>query len=95
MQFLAEQHLAAAKLVREIGAARIGVNREFFIRKSNSFVACVRLMAKERGGVSLEDFDWSSLTPDWNLIEEQVLRLAPPYIEGPSLVPGDDVHMAA
>jgi hypothetical protein len=65
---------------------RIGVDRELFIRKSNSFVACVRLMAKDRGGVSLDHFDWSSLTPDWNVVEEQVLRLAPPYIEGPSLV---------
>jgi hypothetical protein len=82
--------LPPLRLVRENGEARIGIDRELFIRKSNSFVACV--LAKERGGVSLEDFDWSSLTPDWNVIEEQVLRLAPPYIEGPSLVPGDDVH---
>jgi hypothetical protein len=48
------------------------------------------LATKDRGG--LDNFDWSSLTPDWNVIEEQVLRLAPPYIDGPSLVPGDDVH---
>jgi hypothetical protein len=92
MQFLAEQHLAAAKLVRKNGEARIGIDRELFIRKSNSFVACVRLTAKDRGGVRLDHFDWSSPTPDWNVIDEQVLRLAPPYIEGPSLIPGDDVH---
>jgi hypothetical protein len=92
MQFLAEQHLVAAKLVRKNGATRTGAERELFIRKSNSFLVCARLMAKDRGGVSLDHFDWSSLTPDWNVVEEQVLRLAPPYIEGPSLVPGDDVH---
>jgi hypothetical protein len=92
MQFLAEQHLTAAKLVRENAMARIGVDRELFIRKSNSFVACVHLMAKERGGVSLEKFDWLSLTPNWNVLEEQVLRLTPPYIDGPSLIPRDDVH---
>ena len=87
VQFLAEQHLAAAKLVRQNGARRTGAERDLFIRKSNSFVACVRLMAKDRGGVCLNGFDWSSLTPDWSVIEKQVLRLAPPHIDGPPLVP--------
>jgi hypothetical protein len=50
VQFLAEQHLVAAKLVRQNGARRTGAELELFIRKSNSFVACVRLMAKDRGG---------------------------------------------
>ena len=31
MQFLTEQHLVAAKLVREYGARRTGVERELFI----------------------------------------------------------------
>jgi hypothetical protein len=53
MAFLAEQHLVAAKLVRRNGATRTGAERELFIRKSNSFVVCVRLMAKERGGICL------------------------------------------
>jgi hypothetical protein len=87
MQFLAEQHLVAAKLVRKNGATRTGTERELFVRESNSLVVCVRLSAEERGGVSLDNFDWSSLTPDWNEIEEQVRRLAPPDIDGPSLVP--------
>jgi hypothetical protein len=91
MRYLAEQHLVAAKLVRKNGATRTGAERELFIKKSNSFLVCARLMAKDRG-VSLDHFDWSSLTPDWNVIEERVLRLAPPYVEGPSLVPSDDVH---
>ena len=68
MQFLAEQHLVAAKLVRENGAQRSGAERELYIKKSNSFVACVRLMAKDRGGICLDDFDWTSLTPDWGKI---------------------------
>ena len=59
MQFLAEQHLTAAKLVRENGARRSGAERELFIRKSNSFVACVRLAAKDRGGICLDNFDWA------------------------------------
>jgi hypothetical protein len=75
MLFLAEQHLVAAKLVRENGARRIGAERELFILESNGFVACVRLMAKDRGGICLDNFDWSGLTPDWRAIEEQVLRL--------------------
>ena len=86
MQFLAEQHLVMAKLVRKNGANRTGVERELFVRKSNSLVVCVRLSAKGRGGVSLDNFDWWSLTPDWNVIEEQVRRLAPPHIDGPPLV---------
>jgi hypothetical protein len=87
MQFLAEQHLVAAKLVRRNGATRTGAERELFIRRSNSFVVCVRLMAKERGGICLDNFDWTSLTPDWSVIDEQVRRLTPPRIDGPTLVP--------
>jgi hypothetical protein len=87
MQFLAEQHFVAAKLVRENGARLTGIERELFIKKSNSCVVCVRLTAKDRGGVSLDDFNWWSLTPDWWVIERQIRRLAPPHIEGPPLVP--------
>jgi hypothetical protein len=87
MRYLAEQHFVAAKLVRKNGATRTGTERELFIRKSNSLVVCVRLSAEERGGVSLDNFDWSSLTPDWSVIEKQILRLAPPHIDGPPLVP--------
>ena len=87
MLFLAEQHLVAAKLIRKNGARRTSAESEIFIRKSNSCVACVRLMAKDRGGVSLDNFDSSSLTPDWGEIDEQVRRLAPPHIDGPPLVP--------
>ena len=87
MQFLAEQHLVAAKLVRENGARRSGAERELYIKKSNSFVACVRLAAKDRGGICLDSFEWSSLTPDWKVIEEQIMRLALPQIDGPPLVP--------
>jgi hypothetical protein len=87
MNILAEQHLVAAKQVRKNGAALTGAERELFIRKSNSFVVCVRLMAEGRGGICLDKFDWSSLAPDWSVIDEQVHRLAPPRIDGPSLVP--------
>jgi hypothetical protein len=70
MAFLAEQHLVAAKLVRRNGATRTRAERELFIRKSNSFVVCVRLMAKDRGGICLDNFDWWSLTPDWSRYTE-------------------------
>ena len=72
MQFTAEQHLTAAKLVRKNGAWRTDTERELFIRKSNSCVVCVRLMAKDRGGICLDDFDWWSLTPDWSVVDDQV-----------------------
>ena len=87
MLFLAEQHLAAAKLVRRNGADRAETDREQFIRVSNSFVVCVRLAAKHRGGICLDNFDWSSLTPDWSVVDEQVYRLLLPYIDGPPLIP--------
>ena len=87
MQFLTEQHLVAAKLVREHGARRTGVERELFIKKSNSFVACAHFSAKNRGGIHLEGFAWSSLSPDWSVIETQIRRLAPPHIDSPPLVP--------
>jgi hypothetical protein len=86
MQFLAEQHLVAAKLVRRNGASRPGAERELFMKKY-SFVVCVRHMARDRGGICLDNFDWTSLTPDWSVIDEQVRRLAPPRIDGPTLVP--------
>ena len=87
MAFLAEQHLVAAKLVRRNGATRFRAERELFIRKSNSFVVCVRLMAKDRGGICLDNFDWLSLTPDWSVVDEQIRRLASPHIDSPSLIP--------
>ena len=87
MQILAEQHLLAAKLVRRNGATRGGAERDLFIRKSNSFVVCVRLMAEERGGICLDNFDWWSLTPDWSVVDKQIRLLAPPHIDSPTLVP--------
>jgi hypothetical protein len=75
--------------VRQNGARRTGAERELFIRKSNSFVACVRLMAKDRGGICLDEFDWSSIAPDWSLIEDQILRLAPAQVDSPPLAPSD------
>jgi hypothetical protein len=88
MPFLAEQHLVAAKLMRENGARRTGADRELFIRKSNSFIACVRLSATGRGGINLENFAWSSIRPDWSVIDEQIRQLSPPHVDGPPLVPG-------
>jgi hypothetical protein len=87
MQFIAEQHLIAAKLVRENGATRTGAERELFIKKSNSCVVSVHLMAKDRGGICLDTFDWWSLTPDWSVVDEQVRRLSPPHIDSPRLIP--------
>jgi hypothetical protein len=86
LQFLAEQHLVAAKRVRENGTRRSGAERELYIKKSNGFVACMRLAAKDRGGICLDSFDWSSLTPDWGKIDEQMRRLALPRVASPPLV---------
>jgi hypothetical protein len=87
MQFLAEQHLAVARLLRQKGRSGFGEDRERFVRMSNSFVICVRLSAANRGGISLASFDWLSLNPDWTSVEQQLIRLSPPHIDGPPLVP--------
>ena len=52
-----------------------------------SIAARQLLMAKDRGGLCLDNFEWWSLAPDWSVVDQQVLRLAPPHIDGPSLVP--------
>jgi hypothetical protein len=83
----AEQHLAVAKLVRSKAAKFGGADRERYITKSNSFVVCVRLSAADRGGISLEGFNWKSLTSDWDILDEQVARLTPPAMESPPIVP--------
>ena len=49
----AEQHLAFAKLVRSNAGNRGAAERERYIKKSNSFVVCVRLSAADRGGLKL------------------------------------------
>jgi hypothetical protein len=86
MQFLAE-HLLAAKMVRINGSKQTGTMRELVIQKSNSFVKCASLAAKDRGGISLDEFEWSSFLPDWTKLEEQIRRLVPPCLESPPLVP--------
>src|SRR5258708_306196 len=70
MLFLAEQHLVAAKLLRKNGERGTGVVRELFIRKSNSCIVCVRLMAKDRGSVSLGP------------VREQVNRVGSDFVGG-------------
>jgi hypothetical protein len=80
MQFLAEQHLVAAKLVRKM-------ERRGLAQNENCSSGSRILMAKDRGGICLDTFDWWSLTPDWSVVDEQVRRLAPPHIDSPSFVP--------
>jgi hypothetical protein len=82
-----EQHLALAKLLRNRAAGVPHPEQETWIRKSNSFVACAQLAARDRGGISLEGFAWEALTPVWSFIDEQMSQLPPPRIDGPALVP--------
>ena len=77
MLFSTEQHLAAAKLIRRNGANASSAKREHFVRMSNNFIVCARLAARDRGGISLEGFDWSSVYPDWDAIETQIKQLLP------------------
>jgi len=68
MQFLAEQHLAVARLLRQRGRNGPGEDRERLARMSNGFVICARLSAANRGGICLDFFDCLSLNPDWTSI---------------------------
>lgn len=87
MPFSAEQHLAAAKLIRRNGANTSSADRERFVRMSNTFIVCFRLAARDRGGISLEGSDWSSRDPNWAVIEKQVELLTPQEVESPPIVP--------
>jgi hypothetical protein len=86
MRYSSDQHLAMAKLLRKNGAKRTGAERARFINMSNSFVVCACLSAKDSGGILLDGFEWSSLCPNWDLIEEE-LELLLPEITGPPLGP--------
>jgi hypothetical protein len=87
MQFLAEDHFAIARLLRQKGRHGSGEDRERVVRLSNSFVVCVRLSAANRGGICLDSFDWLSVNPDWTSLEQQIAFLSPPLIASPPLAP--------
>jgi hypothetical protein len=87
MRFLAEQHLAVAKLLRSLGAGVPCREQERWIRKSNSFLVCAKIAAQDRGGISLEGFSWKALTPDWSLVDGQMSQLPLPHVGGPPLAP--------
>lgn len=89
MPFSTEQHLAVAKLIRQKAGNRRGSTATRFLKMSNSFVVCARVAAKERGGLLLTGFEWTSLSPDWGAIEQQIARLDPLCIASPPLVPYD------
>lgn len=85
MLYSTEQHLAVAKLIRRNAKGRTDSDR--FVSMSNSFVVCARLAAKDRGGIRLTAFEWSSVAPDWSAIEQQIAKLGPVNIESPPLAP--------
>lgn len=90
MRYLAEQHLQFAKLLRAKAALFRGSEREERIKSSNQFVSLAARAAQHRGGISLANFDWNALVPDWSIIDDQMFGLAPADIEGPGLVPNTD-----
>jgi hypothetical protein len=87
MNFSAEQHIVAARQVRINALKRTGADRKRFIQMSNNFVVCAKLAARDRGGICLDDFNWSSPDPDWDAVELQISRLALRNVESPPLVP--------
>jgi hypothetical protein len=41
----------------------------------------------DRSGISLEGFNWTSLAPDRDMLDEQIARLTLPAVKSPPLVP--------
>jgi hypothetical protein len=81
MRFSAEQHIAAAKQVRENAKSLGEKQRAEAIQHSNLFLVLAVLDAKSRGGISLSGFDRDALSPDWAIIDEQVHRLTPLQVQ--------------
>jgi hypothetical protein len=77
MKFSSEQHLAMAKLLRDMAKSLVEPTRGQAIRRSNAHLACAVLAAKDRGGLSTSGFDFEALSPDWSIIESQIARLEP------------------
>ena len=73
----AEQHVLAAKLVRDNARALVEPARGQAIQISNSLLTCAVLAAKDRGGISLSGFDFAALTPEWTSIDTQIASLLP------------------
>lgn len=76
-----------AKLIRLNAGNSIGAHFERAVRASNTFLVCARLAADDRGGISLAGFQWSSLTPDRSVIDNEIAALAPIKVTSPPLVP--------
>jgi hypothetical protein len=83
----AEQHFAAAKIIRKNAGSWHASERALFIQKSNTLLICARLAAQHRGGINLHNFDWESLCPNWAEIEHQIRLLAPCWTKSPPLAP--------
>jgi hypothetical protein len=83
MKFSTEEHLSMAKLLRRQAALIIGPTREKTIAMSNTFLRLAAKAAKHRGEISILEFDFEGLFPDWAVIDSQIERLKP-LNEGPS-----------
>jgi hypothetical protein len=64
-----------AKLLREKAKGLPDLEAEDLIKRSNEAVVAAAISAKGRGGISLSDFEWKALTPDWTNIDDQLARL--------------------
>jgi len=79
MRFAAKQHLAIAKYVqgRRGKADKHGARTLF--QKVQQPCLCANVGKRQKiRGICIDGFDRTSLTPDWIIIETQLLRLAPP-----------------
>ena len=77
MKFSTEEHLSMAKLLRRQAALIIGPTREKTIAMSNTFLRLAAKAAKHRGEISILEFDFEGLFPDWAVIDSQIERLKP------------------
>jgi hypothetical protein len=75
MQSTSEQYLALAKRWREEAAWLNQQERIRSVRRSNDYLILSVRAARMRGGIDISDFDFDALNPDWQVIDDQVVRL--------------------
>jgi hypothetical protein len=81
-------NVKAAKLVRSNAASREGAERALFLQKSNSFLVAAALACKAVGdALDTSSFEWTALSPDWSVIDAQIVQFGLDRVEAPSIAP--------
>jgi hypothetical protein len=75
MPSTSEQYLALAKRWREEAAWLDQQERIRSVQRSNDYLILSVRSARMRGGIDISDFDFDALNPNWQVIDDQIVRL--------------------